>query len=164
VVTADQLTLRNYLPGDRDALQEIDSEFQREVDFGTGNPDRPLFVHPDMDDIDGIYLRAGGAFWVIETPEGDVAGYGAVLRVDETTARLRRFRVRADWRRRGLATRLLMQAEAFCRERGYRRVTLGTSDRQEAAQALYRKHGYTETVRHNIRPDLQEIEFEKVLR
>jgi ribosomal protein S18 acetylase RimI-like enzyme len=159
----EELTLRSYQPGDRNALYEIDTEFQHEVDFGTGDPDRPLFPHPDMDDIDGVYTNAGGAFWVLEAPDGEVAGYGAVMRVDERTARLRRFRVRASWRRRGLATRLLMEAERFCREHGYVRVTLGTTDQQLAAQELYRKNCYVETRRHNIRADLIEIEFEKVL-
>ena len=160
---AAELTLRPYRQGDRDALDEIDTEFQHEVGFGTGDPDLPMFPHPDMDDIDGIYTNAGGAFWVLEAPDGEIAGYGAVLRVDASTARLRRFRVRASWRRRGLATRLLMEAERFCREQGYNRVTLGTSDRQHAAQALYRKHGYVEVGDHAIRDDLREIEFEKAL-
>jgi GNAT superfamily N-acetyltransferase len=160
--TTEELTLRPFQPGDRDALFEIDAEFQHEVDFGTGDPDRPLYP-PDLDDIDGIYTSSGGAFLVLEAPDGEVAGYGAVLRVDGATARLRRFRVRASWRRRGLATRLLKEAERFCKEHGYRRVTLGTSDRQHAAQALYRKNGYVEIGRHPIRDNLAEIEFEKVL-
>ena len=163
MTATEQLMLRPYQPGDRDVLDEIDTEFQHEAGFGTGDPDLPMFPHPDMDDIEGVYTNAGGAFWVLEAPDGEIAGYGAVLRIDEGAARLRRFRVRASWRRRGLATRLLMEAERFCRERGYTRVTLGTSDRQHAAQALYRKNGYVETGRHNVRPDLIEIEFEKVL-
>ena len=163
MTAAEELTLRCYKPDDKNALYEIDTEFQHEVDFGTGDPDRPLFPHPDMDDIDGVYTNAGGAFWVLEAPDGEVTGYGAVMRVDERTARLRRFRVRASWRRRGLATRLLMEAERFCKEHGYRRVTLGTSDRQHAAQELYRKHGYVAVSEHAIRGDLREIEFEKVL-
>ena len=158
----DQLILRAYQPADVPALHEIDIEFQIAMDFSL--PGRPQpYHHEDLDDIEGTYLRDGGAFWVIAASDGEVAGYGAVMRVDDETARLRRFRVRASWRRRGLATRLLTEAERLCREHGYLRVTLGTSDRQEAAQALYRKHGYVEIGRHSIRDNLVEIEFEKVL-
>jgi GNAT superfamily N-acetyltransferase len=168
MTATEQLTLRPYQPSDGDPLYEIDTEFQHEVGFGTGDADRPLFPHPDMDDIHGVYTNAGGVFWVLEAPDGEVAGYGAVLRIavlriDESTARLRRFRVRASWRRRGLATRLLLEAERFCRDHGYNRVTLGTSDRQHAAQELYRNHGYIAVGEHTIRNDLREIEFEKVL-
>jgi putative acetyltransferase len=163
VQTTEELTLRPYQPDDRDVLDEIDTEFQHEVGFGTGDPDLPMFPHPDMDDIEGVYTNACGAFWVLEGPDGEIAGYGAVLRVDDATARLRRFRVRASWRRRGLATRLLMEAERFCREQGYRHITLGTSDRQHAAQELYRKHGYVAVSEHAVQDDLREIEFEKVL-
>lgn len=154
----EELTLRAYRPDDVPALHEIDKEFQREVRFR----EEPSH-HEDLDDIEGVYLNDGGAFWVIEAPGGEVAGYGAVLRVDDSTARLRRFRVRAPWRRRGLATRLLLEAERFCAEHGYHTVTLGTTDRQEAAQALYRKHGYVEAGERWFRPDLREIEFEKEL-
>jgi GNAT superfamily N-acetyltransferase len=144
------------------ALHAIDEEFQREVDFTT--PERPaIYHHEDLDDIDGVYLNAGGAFWVIEAPGGEVAGYGGVLRVDERTARLRRFRVRERWRRQGIATRLLLEAERFCSEHGLTRVTLGTTDLQQPAQALYRKHGYVEAGEHWYRPGLREIEFEKEL-
>lgn len=154
------VTLRNYRPEDVQPIKAIDVEFQRELGFGTR--EHPLYDHLDLDDIDGIYTNAGGRFWVAEHA-GAVVGYGAVLRVDEETARLRRFRVRGDWRRRGLATLLLEQAEAFCRARGFRRITLGTSHLQDAAQALYRKHGYVEVRRYPYNDFLIEIEFEKEL-
>jgi GNAT superfamily N-acetyltransferase len=152
--------MRGFRPEDREALHEIDFEFQREVGFDT--PERPLHHHDDIDDIEGVYLNDGGGFWVIER-DGEVLGYGGVLRIDGATARLRRFRVRSDWRRHGLASALLEQAEGFCRERDYLRITLGTTDLQEPAQALYRKHGYVEVGSHLLADWLREIEFEKVL-
>lgn len=157
----EDVTLRPYRPGDREALVDIDLAFQREV--GLGTPERPLHHNADFADIEGVYLNDGGAFWVLEDAASEVIGYGGVLRVDERTARLRRFRVRAGWRRRGLATRLLLEAERFCRERGYRHVTLGTTEQQTAAQALYRKHGYVEVGERWLAPYLREIEFAKEL-
>ena len=160
-MVSEQLTLRGYRPEDVPALHEIDLEFQREVDFTI--PERPrLYHHEDLDDIESVYLNAGGAFWVIERT-GEVVAYGAVLRVDDATARLRRFRVHQDWRRRGLATRLLEEAERFCGEQGYRTITLGTTDLQQPAQALYRKHGYIEVGERALANGLREIEFVKEL-
>jgi ribosomal protein S18 acetylase RimI-like enzyme len=142
-------------------LHEIDREFQR--DFGFGTDERPYFHNGDYDDIENVYLNAGGAFWVLESPGGAVVAFGGVLRVDPHTARLRRFRVSESWRRRGLATRLLLEAERFCVERGYRRVTLGTEESNAPAQALYRKHGYLEVGERWLRDDVREIEFAKDL-
>jgi GNAT superfamily N-acetyltransferase len=159
--TLEGLMLRAYRAGDIDALKAIDVEFQRELGFGT--PDRPTYEHEDLNDIPGVYLNAGGGFWVAERA-GEIVGYGGVLRVDDETARLRRFRVRADWRRRGLATLLLETTEAFCRELGFRLITLGTTHLQEAAQALYRNNGYVEVGRYQYNDFLIEINFEKELR
>ncbi len=157
-----QFTLRAFQPTDVPALHEIDVEFQTEVVFTMPGRTQP-YRHEDLDDIDGVYLSTGGAFWVVETAEREIAGYGGVMRVDHETARLRRFRVREPWRRQGLATRLLQEAERFCAEHGYQRITLGTTDLQQPAQALYRKHGYVEVGEQWLTPDLREIEFEKVL-
>jgi ribosomal protein S18 acetylase RimI-like enzyme len=157
-----QVTMRPYRAEDVPVLHEIDREFQ--IESGVAPPGRPhLYHHEDLDDVPGVYLNDGGAFWVIETAGGEIAGYGGVMRVDDSTARLRRFRVRAPYRRRGLATMLLAEAERFCAEHGYTTITLGTTDLQQPAQALYRKHGYVEVGEHWFGPDLREAEFEKVL-
>lgn len=160
-MASNELTLRQCLPGDAPILHEIDLEFQREFGFGTER--RPYVHNADYDDIENVYLRAGGTFWVIETPAREVVAFGGVLRVDSQTARLRRFRVREDWRRRGLATRLLLEAERFCAERGYRRITLGTEESNAPAQALYRGHGYVEVGERWFGDDLREVEFAKDL-
>jgi GNAT superfamily N-acetyltransferase len=162
-MTPTNLTLRPWRPEDVPDFHEIDYEFQVEVPFEIPGRSRP-YRHEDLDDIDATYVRSGGAFWVIEAKDGEIVAYGAVMRVDDDTARLRRFRVRAGWRRQGLATRLLEEAERFCREHGYRRVTLGTTEKQQPAQALYRKHGYVEIGEQWLSPDVREIEFAKELR
>ena len=163
MATTKELTVRPYREGDLPDLVEIDAEFQHESGFGLGDPDRPLFPHLDMDDIDAVYTNSGGAFWIIEAPDSEIAGFGGVLRVDDETTRLRRFRIASAWRRQGLATRLLEQAEAFCRERGYRRVTLGTNEKNTPAQTLYKRHGYIRIGEHTYPNGEREIEFEKVL-
>jgi GNAT superfamily N-acetyltransferase len=155
------VTMRPYREEDREALHELDFAFQREV--GLGVPGKPLHRHDDIDQIADVYLNAGGAFWVLETSEREVIGCGGVLKVDVGTARLRRFRVAQEWRRRGLATRLLTEAERFCRDQGLLHVTLGTTDEQRAARALYRKHGYGEVGERWLAPDMREIEFAKDL-
>jgi putative acetyltransferase len=45
-------------------------------------------------------------------------------------------------RRKGIGRELLATAEAFCRDCGYRRVVLSTSELQVAAMRLYESSGY----------------------
>jgi ribosomal protein S18 acetylase RimI-like enzyme len=45
-------------------------------------------------------------------------------------------------RKRGIATRLLEEAEVFARSTGAERITLATAHDNEAAQSIYRKVGY----------------------
>lgn len=160
-VSAEQVTLRTYRAEDADAIRKIDADYQREI--GIEAPARAI---ADLDDIDGVYANDGGAFWVVVPPDGEVVGYGGVLRIDDTTGRLRRFRVRQEWRRRGLATLLLTEAERFCAQRGYRRIVLDTTSLQQAAQELYRRHGYEfqgQSPLSERYPDVQMIEFAKEL-
>ena len=57
-------------------------------------------------------------------------------------AELRRLYVAERHRRRGLATRLLAEAERFARAARYERHVLETACIQTAAIALYRAHSY----------------------
>ncbi len=158
-VSVEQVTLRTYRAEDANTIRQIDADYQREVGI-----DAPARAIADLDDIDGVYMVDGGAFWVLESADGTITGYGGVLRIDDTTARLRRFRVRQEWRRRGLATLLLMEAERFCAERGFRRIVLGTTSLQQAAQQLYKRHSYVVQEQSPLSdryPDVQKIDFSK---
>jgi len=54
-------------------------------------------------------------------------------------------RVTGTRRRKGVATDLLETAEEFCREMGYKRMILDTTEDQTAAHALYEKNGFVRT-------------------
>ena len=66
----------------------------------------------------------------------------AAQRIDDRTGRLRRMRVTAAWRRKGVATDLLNTVEEFCREQGYKRLILDTTEQQTAAHRLYEEDGF----------------------
>lgn len=52
--------------------------------------------------------------------------------------------VASGWRGRGVGTALLVTAIAWAREQGLHKLTLGVFPDNEAALALYRKHGFVE--------------------
>lgn len=105
----------------------------------------------DLPDIEGTYLTDGSNFWVASGPTGLVA-MAAVQRVDDDTGRLRRMRVTESARRRGLAKALLRTARDFCRDSGYVRIVLDTTEHQTAAQALYEGEGFRKTGERMIGP------------
>lgn len=68
---------------------------------------------------------------------------GALRRLDQDTAELKRMFVRPEWRGRGCGRSLLQALEAEARRMQIRRLVLETGTRQIAALGLYRKYGFT---------------------
>ncbi|MYE07086.1 MAG: GNAT family N-acetyltransferase [Chloroflexi bacterium] len=79
------------------------------------------------------------------------SGDGGLRRIDEATGEIRRMRVHPYYQRQGLGQAVLTALEERARQLGYTRVVLDTSDRQEAARALYEKNDCRETGREKRR-------------
>jgi putative acetyltransferase len=84
-----------------------------------------------------------GAFLVARV-DGAPVGCGAVRRLDDHDAELKRMYVVPSARRRGVARALLSALESEARALGARRVILETGIRQTEALALYRRAGYVD--------------------
>ncbi|HEV7299515.1 MAG TPA: GNAT family N-acetyltransferase [Tepidisphaeraceae bacterium] len=82
----------------------------------------------DIDDIERAYAVDGGnGFWVAVNEVGEIVGMIGVQHLEEGVGEIRRLRVRADAQRRGIGSKLLVHAIAFCQEIGHLKVALGTS-------------------------------------
>ena len=92
-------------------------------------------------------------FWVARIG-GRTAGSIAIdgAQAAEAGARLRWFILDEEWRGRGVGKRLLAEAMGFCRQAGFRRVTLWTFAGLDAARHLYEQHGFRLREEH---PDTQ---------
>ena len=143
----------------RDWPQVWDLHEQGLRDTAAWHPD-PRF-NDDLLHIESAYLGEGSHFWVIEEDDR-LVGMVAVRRIDAATAELKRMRVARDRRRMGMGQALLELAEDFCRAQRYGRIALNTTDRQWAAQELYRKNGYRQTRERQL-GDLMVLYFEKEL-
>ncbi len=97
----------------------------------------------DIDDIDAAYLSVPGShFWVAENDRGEVVGMIGVQQHDAGVGEMRRLRVRADHRRRGIGSALLETALSFCRDRQYLKIKLDTFIDFEPAIRLFDKYQF----------------------
>ncbi|MFB6136676.1 MAG: GNAT family N-acetyltransferase [Halobacteriaceae archaeon] len=134
------LRVRRYRPDDDARVRELYAEALRAA--GTDPAETP--PETDLDDVPGTYFD-GGTFLVGEV-DGRVVATGALERVDETAAELRRMRVDPDRQRRGYGRAVLDELEARARDLGYDRLVLETAAHQGAVP-FYEAAGYDETGR-----------------
>jgi len=97
----------------------------------------------DLHYIGVIYLRGAGGFWLAwegDTPVGRVGAQdlGAI------GVKLRRMYVRADYRRRGIGTRLVQALIEHCATHGAHAIELWTA-REDLGRRLYAKLGFRRT-------------------
>ncbi len=110
-----------------------------------------LFAPPDGNFV--LLLRDGRA----------IAG-GAFKRYDEQTAELKRIWTDPDFRRQGLARRIVDELEAQAARQSYGRIFLTTGFRQPEATALYLRTGYTPLFDPSVDPEVyKKLAFEKDL-
>jgi len=82
--------------------------------------------------------------WIAER-DGEVAGCIAIVGQEDGSAQLRWFLIAPACRGLGIGRRLLDEALAFCRERGFGSVFLWTVRGLDAAAHLYRSAGFAVT-------------------
>lgn len=139
------MKIRRYRPTDRAAVielfresmwelapPELGAQFQSYIDHAIGE---------ELGRVEEYYFgRDGQGFWV--AGEERVVGMVGVERHAGGAGELRRMAVASSQRRKGTGRALLAHAEAFCREAGYHRIVLSTSQLQAAARRLYESSGY----------------------
>ncbi|MBN9334628.1 GNAT family N-acetyltransferase [Devosia sp.] len=109
------------------------------------------------------FAAPDGAFVLLLRNGRPIAG-GAFMRYDETTAEFKRVWTDRDFRRQGLARRVLIELEEQAVRQGYERVYLTTGFRQPEARGLYLTTGYSALFDLDANPeDIQILAFEKPL-
>ena len=97
----------------------------------------------DIDNIVEAYFSDSGqsGLWVADYQRG-VIGMVGVQKTSDHEAEIRRLRVHAEYRRRGVGTRLLEQALSFCRQHSYLKVILELHIERGPAISLFRRFGF----------------------
>jgi len=140
------LLIRRYESRDHEAVLRLhrDGLTQVGADAGPGPWDA------DLDDIESSYLNAGGDF-VVAIVGDEVVAMGALRRVSDTTADLKRLRVMRELQGKGVGRRIARLLIDRGRELGFTRLTADTTSRQLPAQHLLRELGFAETRRQQFR-------------
>ncbi|MBP0614652.1 GNAT family N-acetyltransferase [Jiella sp. KSK16Y-1] len=100
-----------------------------------------MSLDEEIDRIEAYYAEAGGWFR-LAVEGGMLRGMYGLEPQDDARIELRRMYVAPDFQRRGLARKMLLDAERHARAKGYRWLVLSTSELQQAALALYRSTGF----------------------
>ena len=84
-------------------------------------------------------------YFALAELDGQIVGSIVINGLSGEIAQLRWFLVHPDARGRGLGHQLIDSAIAFCRERGFKKVTLWTISELKAAAHLYKQAGFVVT-------------------
>lgn len=139
------MKIRRYRPSDQAAVIGLFREFMWELTPPALGAEFQAYIERAIRDelgrIEEYYFsRDDQGFWVAD--DGRLVGMVGVERQNEECAELRRMAVEKSHRRKGIGRQLLATAEAFCRDAGYRKMVLSTSEVQLAAMRLYESSGY----------------------
>ncbi len=132
-------TIRRYRPADHDAVWDLHNLALHQVGAHGGNGEWDADLHYIME----AYVQNGGEFLVGALGDRIVA-MGALKRIDERQAEIKRMRVHPDHQRQGWGQAILRRLERRARELGYCTLSLDTTTRQVGAQRFYTQNGYVE--------------------
>ena len=88
------------------------------------------------------HVVPGSGVFLVARADGQAVGCGALRRLDETTAEVKRMYVEPGARGRGVGAAILDHLETAARELGVDRLVLETGIHQAEAIGLYRRAGF----------------------
>lgn len=128
------------------AARPADAALAREVVFpileSYALTPEPEGSDADLFDLDGAYLKAGGAFWVVEDDRGEIVATCGLKPLPNGSVELRKMYLMPHVRGQGLGRKLLKTAIAKARALGFRRIELETASVLREAIALYESAGF----------------------
>ena len=104
-----------------------------------------LEAQPDLENIPAFYQKDNGNFW-IAIAENKVIGSIALKDIGNYRGALRKMFVHKDYRGKeyGIGHTLLNYLLEWARQKKFKEILLGTTEKFIAAQRFYEKNGFTE--------------------
>ncbi|WP_099157492.1 GNAT family N-acetyltransferase [Virgibacillus ndiopensis] len=97
--------------------------------------------NPDLNNIYTYYNKEGYAFFV-GLHQDHVICTGALTKVRDEVGRIERMSVKKQYRRQGIAQRMLVHLENYAKKIGYPKLVLETNKEWDSAINLYINNGF----------------------
>lgn len=153
-----QVEIRQATEDDAAAILALHQESINDQNLSKELGDAGLDVPADLQHFSGTYIGSiHNRFWVAVVTEqlakaspqeqtsgahDRVIGMVGVVATKTDVAEMRRLRVTPNFRRQGIAARLLRAALAHCRDQGFLKVLLDARLEQTAAVQLFEREGF----------------------
>ncbi len=148
----DQIIVRQFIEADAAQVRELFIKVNRLLAPPSLKDAFETYIvnsmREEIDRISEYYRERRGSFWVAAIDSKIVGTFGLEPSGPDAME-LRRMYVDPDWRRRGIAGKMLLFVEDQCRANNVRQLDLSTSEIQLEALSFYRKSGF-EFVREEI--------------
>ncbi len=102
----------------------------------------------DMEDVEANYFQNGGVFFAV-LDDDRLIGSGALRKLDEKTAELKRMWLLESHHGRGIGYQVIQRLFEFARSMGYTHIRLQTGSEQARACAFYKRVGFYEIPSYN---------------
>ena len=136
----NRLKFRRYKPEDNAVAKELNTAGLKQM-----NPDQDwrgiAVANVDYDDIENVYINNRGEF-LVGTLNGEVVVTGAVKKLREDTAEIKRIRVKPECQRRGYGEAMLKELIRAAGKLGYKRIRIDTMVSNYRARQLFKKAGF----------------------
>lgn len=152
----NQFIIRQYIPTDTDQIKILNIKAIQAITIPYSGEN----LHKDLDDIENGYIKNKGEF-LVGVIENQIIAMGALSRVSENIAELKRMRVDPDFQRNGFGQKMLVSLEKRAKELGYNTIQLDTTIKLIGAQKLYEKNGYIEVRRETMGWPEETIFYQK---
>jgi ribosomal protein S18 acetylase RimI-like enzyme len=135
------LGFRRYQPQDNAAARELNNAGLKQMAPDV-NWEGVEVADGDYSDIENIYINQGGDF-LVGTLNNEVVVTGAVKRLTDICAEIKRIRVKPESQRKGYGEAMLKKLMERARELGYTKIRIDTMTTNTRAQQLFNKAGFT---------------------
>jgi ribosomal protein S18 acetylase RimI-like enzyme len=137
----DGLSIRRYEIKDHKDVIALHIKALKAVGSYIDDPSVQSQAGKDLFDIIGTYIENHGEFLVV-TINNNIVGMGALRKVDQTTAEIKRMRVEPSLQGRGIGGTILDLLITKAKNLGYTKLMLDVAERSIPAQKLYESRGF----------------------
>jgi GNAT superfamily N-acetyltransferase len=143
----NNFSIRQYVPSDLPIVLDLHRKAMEELGVYIEGS-----VNDDLNDISQNYINKSGTF-LIGMIDDAIVSIGALRKIDNNIAEIKRMRTYPNYQGRGYGTEILHALIKRAKLLGYKQLILDTSDKQIAAIKMYTKNGFKEykrEIRHGF--------------